>query len=1345
LSCQAGFVIVPDTDNVNAGIITKTTSNNSFYDSCDFVSFIGDTPSLFISLLKEYPNLFLFLFTVLSILRIYKILRKLIEQEYKKKEKTIYRISFIQILVKYISENQNIYFLIYWSFFTIILFILYSKQISLILNYSEFSILFSNKDYKLARAILGLIASILALVLILRQKNLNEKDQEKMKISALSIVICILSLIWSIILIYSILYDNNIIDYCMISLLKGSSFLFTIGIFMDLNNGYSQKSGMDIMRSNMIDSNRSSSDSESDNESDIKTKKTNKIKIIKEEKKWYLDLAEKIRNFHRDPSPLKTSITASEVKENLSSSDSEEIHNEQIQPPLNQNREPQRSKSGSLFISLAEAKRQMKWDKWEKNYDRWIKVNKSWPLTRVRNDLDVVGIKGTVSPSRSNVSILENPEIMEMNNVKVKWKSFDKDYKLWNKRYFNSELLDDVWMRHQEDMIIDQPDTSSTPAGYLKIRRSIILEHITEKQEQRLRDIEQDNNAKKSQARSRMQRRTIGKSIVDVDGVVDPRRNLARVKLSDLDLILAEQDDKEYKSGNNKDDKYLKGNKEDKYLKVIKEDKNIKNINFFIIISSFSFSNLDISLSFKDIYFFIINNIDYILFMSLLISFYVLWIRIDKFINIWFQNKQLEEDQVKKRKWIINIKIFLSFLYLVLFLVFWPSDYIFFSLLSNNKIGYRIVKFGLIYVIHSLTIYINIKTKGLYSWSSIFSYFNLLVTIVLTILFILNLTINSSVHTYSILNFFIIGHIIIWLMNALFTFTGLSINTSVSINEKFGFGKKPINNIIEELKSKLNKKHVENDYSSINRNLNKVGIKIMVGSGSENEISNPTSPKKSNEFKRVSIQSMITTDEELKNEKRKANDNSNLSDEEMNKKRRLRSPNPSPISNELDENLSEHEIDQIHNQSNNFSPRDKDIDPFIVSSLSGPALSTNELEAANLDEMVNIMNRVNFYTKEQHVHPLDRMNWSRLNMIRESLLYQEKISPELSQKLEGLLVLSERDKDVNGFLVGPGGITRALLINDYNFRRKLNAVLKAAIDITNNPVDDSHYTRVRKKPGNWFHDVCIYYIGLSNNQRRDLIKIIKEMKRINEIEMNNDIIHYNALIEHEVNHVPWNRDQKYNNDHIFEKAVAFDKLLEMDSRIKPSLFRFLRDYVNYSTIQSEYNNKIMTLIVNQYLSMDNPHEYLRTWSNHMNRHHSIREFGSDFQFSKLNSEQYRTLLWKKKFELARELQDINNFRNLQKFSHYGSLNSRYQEMKRYIDYIIYIDKTRPLLSQEIEELSEIQEIKLREDREKLVYYRQNKTDIIKRMNSMSFMSNYIPLLKNFHLDEINKNNNNNNG
>jgi hypothetical protein len=1296
-------------------------------DSCDFISFISDVPYLLISLLKEYPNLFLFVFTFLSILRIYKVINKLTEQEKNReansKEKIKNRIHLFSKLVKYISENKKIFYLTYWSFFAILLFILYSKEISLLLNQNfEYLILFKSKDYRLAKAILGLIASSLALVLILRQKKWKDKT------SVLSIIISFLSFIWSVILIYSISYDSYIIDYYMKALLQSSGLLFIFGISKDLNT---LKSGLEGMKSNMIDSDLSTSDSDSENQTKSKKKKLN---IIKKEKKVHLELAEKIRNYQNEPSPLKTNTTAAEVKENLGLDESglDEIFRpyRSTEEVVNENRPQQRTKSGSLIISLAEAREQRRLENLEKKHPYWIKQNKSWPITRVRKD-DMVGIKGTISRSRNSFSIFKNPEKMEMANIEHKWKELDKNYKLWPENYFKKDSLDEIWMRQQQDMIMDEPDTTSTPAGYLKLRRSIILEHISDKQEERLRAIEHEEKMKKIRDNSKLQARTIGKSVVDVDGNIDPRRNLARLRPSDL--LMMEKEEDNYKSSGKKEDKYL------------------KNINLFSFIS-YSMNSLDFNLSFKDICLFITNNIDYILFFSLLLSFYILWIRIDKFVNIWFQDKSLEQDQNKKRKLIKYIKISLSFFYLLLLLVFWPSDYIFFSLLNNNKIGYRIIKFCLIYAINVLTIYINIKTKGLYSWSTIFSYFNLLVTLVLTILFILSLCKHSSTPNYSIVNIFIIGNLVVSLINALYP--GFSINNSVpfSISEI----KLPNKSTIDELKSLLklnfNKNTFEDSYNSLNKNIYKVNIKPIVGYGSDTEMSNPIPPKSPNEFNRVSVQSMVLTEEEIskleerdKQGKRKAESDNR----ESLKRRRIESLSPIPdISSSSSPSpepyemiggvLSDEELKFIRNNPEVITPLNPFVEPFIIASLKGPNLTKIDPSIHHLDDLIKKINRVSVDTKGQSIHPLDHANWVRLNNIRNGLIFERKIDDSLSNRLETIQILSEKDKDVNGFIIGPSGVCRVLFINDYNFRRKIDFILELAKSVTKNENPENIYlNRINIERNKWFRDFRRYYSGISKDQRKILMAIVRKMSDVNRIEMENDIKNYNLLLEQENTHIRWKEDQKYNNEQFMDKAVALDTLLSIDLKISKNLNRYLRDFVTFNGVQTLEIKKLMGMIINQRLCTNDANLYLRNWSSSINTYKSIEEHSFGLKFEKINSSGYRYSLWQKRYLLAQEILSLENYHRLLVYSHYNSLSSRYEPMKQDLDIINYIDRNKPSVNDDIIKIDNNLLTLRREEHEKNDYYRANKEDIKNKNNNMNFMKNFIPLTKNFYIEKNN--------
>jgi hypothetical protein len=136
------------------------------------------------------------------------------------------------------------------------------------------------------------------------------------------------------------------------------------------------------------------------------------------------------------------------------------------------------------------------------------------------------------------------------------------------------------------------------------------------------------------------------------------------------------------------------------------------------------------------------NNINYFLFISILISCYILYSKMNTFVSIRFGSYSDEEKYKLGNilKWIIIV-----FTVIIVFF-FWPCNT---WLLDNwfyavsNTLIYRSVKLTLGLILGFLVIYINLNTLGIYSWKTLYSFISILI-----IIFIILISYNDSFSLY---------------------------------------------------------------------------------------------------------------------------------------------------------------------------------------------------------------------------------------------------------------------------------------------------------------------------------------------------------------------------------------------------------------------------------------------------------------------------------------------------------------------------------------------------------------------------------------------------------------------
>jgi hypothetical protein len=246
-------------------------------------------------------------------------------------------------LFKYLNENKKRFNLFFWSFFITLLIILYINEIPYSNNFLDIYTDFTKRDPRLAKSILVLTASGLALILILMK--------EKRERSLLMMISASMSVIWSLLFVYSNLFNESVVIDWIQWLINSSSLLIFFGFLVDYGygygNGYGHGHSMKVV--------------------DIREVHRNQIEKI-----------ERVRNFKPQPSGLRQET---EVIRDLKYPLNLPLH--LFGPWLWPNRDPSRLwlERPGLWLDNETSKR-MEWDRAQRSFPlvtrEWIDENWHW-------------------------------------------------------------------------------------------------------------------------------------------------------------------------------------------------------------------------------------------------------------------------------------------------------------------------------------------------------------------------------------------------------------------------------------------------------------------------------------------------------------------------------------------------------------------------------------------------------------------------------------------------------------------------------------------------------------------------------------------------------------------------------------------------------------------------------------------------------------------------------------------------------------------------------------------------------------------------------------------------------
>jgi hypothetical protein len=219
------------------------------------------------------------------------------------------------------------------------------------------------------------------------------------------------------------------------------------------------------------------------------------------------------------------------------------------------------------------------------------------------------------------------------------------------------------------------------------------------------------------------------------------------------------------------------------------KDKKTKtsSIWFFATLSSWNINGNSII----QIYDIFISNINYFLFFSILLSCYIIYSKLDKFISIWFDNCSDDSPQRvppfgsgptgvnmhtfprslasggerrDSKTYLVNkLKLLIIVFAIILILLFWPGNYQVLEnwfFINNDTIFYRTIKFILAIIVNFIALYINYKTVGLYNWKTLLS-----IGSIFYIIFFIFITYNESfsIYIHNKVEIYVIANVIIFI------------------------------------------------------------------------------------------------------------------------------------------------------------------------------------------------------------------------------------------------------------------------------------------------------------------------------------------------------------------------------------------------------------------------------------------------------------------------------------------------------------------------------------------------------------------------------------------------------
>ena len=238
-----------------------------------------------VDILKKYPNTFLLLFTMFSVLKIYLKLKKILNEKMISKNKKDDK------WYNYIYE-KNTLSIIYWVVIVMFLILIYPTEIEILQKYITPYFSLTTMDYKIIKIVFSIVANILALYLSWILRDLKWW----------SIIVTLFGLLWSSLLAIDILIYPGIIQKGSVCLIEVFGLITIFQWITNIIHIFNVPSNQSI-QSNIAE------DYTPTSKEDMKGKRI--IKIAGEEK-WFTDNKgyNESRKFPPNNSRLRESITS---------------------------------------------------------------------------------------------------------------------------------------------------------------------------------------------------------------------------------------------------------------------------------------------------------------------------------------------------------------------------------------------------------------------------------------------------------------------------------------------------------------------------------------------------------------------------------------------------------------------------------------------------------------------------------------------------------------------------------------------------------------------------------------------------------------------------------------------------------------------------------------------------------------------------------------------------------------------------------------------------------------------------------------------------------------------------
>ena len=707
--------------------------------------------------LRESPNTFLLIMTLIPAYKIQNKLSKILDSKYKSETNKNKSVLF------FVYKKKYVFLAIYWVLIMIFIILLHPSELRILNNYFPSYVNLNNDGYKLIKIGFSIFATVLAIIL-------NWYESKLLKWSSFFLIT---GLTWSIMLALDILYCPGYLQSVSVYLLKSLAICSIFKAIMDLKMllpAIDQHNVASVLPESNKGVEMKISETRKLEEINTELAKRNRMRLIKQEQVNNEGLMDRHKKKVKWEYPVGSSpLSKDDLKYDDLDSEQKKIANK-----LGNKEKPKYEESKSIDKTLKRtasgAEVTIPGETEIKNRQRKKWVNK--PIAnikrlkegRIRIPLDISKMeesseklnKRIKDPTSGSQKILENAKIDAFN-------------------FYTSKNNDEIDREAVLEQIkIDLKDPISKCLNMLDAGRRMGVSRS--EREKILRGIDILKNPGGH----------TGQEIED-----------AREKISRL-----------ARKG------YI-------HTSRVKESDNpVNNLNLKKKRNSiFYFSTMGIKLDgevLNGLCECFHNYINYFLFFSILLSCYIIYSKMDTFVSIRFGSYSDEE----KYKVGSILKWFIIVFTVIIVFFFWPWNTLLIDNWFNgisNTIIYRSLKLTLGLFLGFLVIYINLNTLGLYSWKTFYSFISIII-IIFIILISFNHTFYLYVNNF--IGLYIVTYIIMIIngcFSNLFLYFECPIDES-NIKQIIPKKRLPLENEVLILETNTNGKKRELDVEDIEMN-----------------------------------------------------------------------------------------------------------------------------------------------------------------------------------------------------------------------------------------------------------------------------------------------------------------------------------------------------------------------------------------------------------------------------------------------------------------------------------------------------------------------------------------------